>query len=709
MNRRQRRASAKLGHPSVDREAAGLIELGRKYHKAGKLDEAEGCYRRILAHQPNRPDALYGIGFIAYQVGHYDAAIEWIARATRLDGSHPDWFSNLGLALRCQGRFEESLASHNRALEIKPGYVEAFNDRGNVLKSLGRFEEALASYDRALALNSNYVEAWNNRGVVLKEMNRLEDALLSYDGALALKPDSAIVLTNRANVANELGRLAEALAHYDRALALDPGCADAFNGRGNVMKALGRIQEAEEMFRRAILLRPNSAEAHCNLGGLLVDIGKSDQAEAVLRRAVALNPNFAAAFHNLGTALINLDKSEEAEAAIRRALVLDPDQPGPHHNLSLTLTQFGRLNEAREAAERAIALAPRDPLHFHQLGDVRQYLVDDPYLTALEALSMDQASLDVGKQINLHFALAKAYADIGRSEDEFERLLAGNKLKRSIVDYEETRVLGELDRAQQVFSPGFMRAVRSTGEPSAKPIFIIGMPRSGTSLVEQILASHPLVFGAGELKLFERAMDDVRSAMPEAARYPELALQMSDQHFQKLGGRYLAAIEQLAPAASHITDKMPTNFVFAGLIHLALPNATIIHAMRDPVDTCISCFSKLFTEGNFQTYDLAELGRYCRHYQDLMAHWHQVLPPGRILDVVYEDTVADLEGASRRILAHCGLPWDERCLDFHSTERVVRTSSAAQVRKPIYASSVGRRRAYQAMLGPLLAELSSRI
>ena len=183
---------------------------------------------------------------------------------------------------------------------------------------------------------------------------------------------------------------------------------------------------------------------------------------------------------------------------------------------------------------------------------------------------------------------------------------------------------------------------------------------------------------------------------------------MSGGHFGEIGGRYLAAIERLAPTASRITDKMPTNFVFAGLIHLALPNATIIHTMRDPVDTCIYCFSKLFNEGNFHTYDLAELGRYYRHYQALMAHWHQVLPPGRILDVAYEDTVADLEGVARRIVAHCGLPWDARCLDFHSTERIVRTASAAQVRRPIYASSVGRRRAYQSMLEPLLAELPPR-
>ena len=250
-----------------------------------------------------------------------------------------------------------------------------------------------------------------------------------------------------------------------------------------------------------------------------------------------------------------------------------------------------------------------------------------------------------------------------------------------------------------------MRASQGVGEPSPKPIFIVGMPRSGTTLVEQILASHPQVYGAGELKLLDRAVVEVHSTMREVLAYPEIALHMSDEHFRELGRRYLAGIQQLAPAATRITDKMPSNFVFVGLIHLALPNATIIHTVRDPVDTCISCFSKLFTEGNFQTYDLAELGRYYRHYKALMAHWRHALPPGRILDVKYEDTVADVEGVARRIVAHCGLPWDQNCLDFHRTERVVRTSSATQVRRPIYASSIGRRHAYGALLEPLLAEL----
>jgi Flp pilus assembly protein TadD len=487
---------------------------------------------------------------------------------------------------------------------------------------------------------------------------------------------------------------------------LKPDYAEAYCNLGDLHIDLGMLFEAEVMIRRAIELKPNSTAAHSSLGKLLVDLVRFDEAEAAIRRAIALKPHHAEAHFNLGNVLLKSGRPEEAVAATRQAIVLKPHLAGAHHNLSVALTDLGRLNEAREAAERAIALAPREPLHFRQLGDVRKYVAGDPYLTALEALSMDEASLAVGKQIDLHFALAKAHADLGRPDDEFRRLLAGNKLKRSRINYNETFVLDELDRTQQVFSSEFMRAARRSGEPSAMPIFIIGMPRSGTTLIEQILASHPEVFGAGELMLFERAIGEIRSAMGDTAPYPEMALHMSEKDFQELGGRYLAGIQQLEPAASRITDKMPANFVFAGLIHLALPNATIIHAVRNPVDTCISCFSKLFTEGNFQTYDLAEIGRYYRRYQALMAHWHQVLPPGRILDVVYEDTVADVEAVARRILAHCGLPWDERCLDFHRTERVVRTSSAAQVRRPIYASSVGRQHAYQSMLGPLLAELS---
>jgi tetratricopeptide (TPR) repeat protein len=617
--------------------------------------------------------------------------------------------------------------------------AEVLNNRGMMLTGANRHEEALANFDAALALNPDFVEAHNNRAVVLVAIKRRDEALLSYGRALVLRPGMIRVLNNRGNLLQELGRIDEALADYDKALALDPNFVGAINGRGSALQKLNRTSEAERVLQRAIALQPDYVEAHCNLGivftdygrlqeaeaairhaielkpdhvvslcnlaKVLADLGKYGEAEEMARRAIALDPDYAEAHFNLGNALIALERQHEAEAATRRAIALKPTLAGAHHNLGVVLMDLGWLTEAREASERAVALAPREPMHFRQLGEVMKYTNGDPFLTALEVLSKDEASLAVTKQIDLHFALAKAYADIGRPEDEFRRLLAGNKLKRARIEYDEAAVLGVIDRVRQVFTPEFIRASQGMGEPSAAPVFIVGMPRSGTTLIEQILASHPQVHGAGELKLFDRAVLDIHASIDGAPTYPEIARHMSGEHFGKLGRTYLAGVQQLAPAASHVVDKMPANFVFAGLIHLALPNATIIHAVRDPVDTCISCFSKLFTEGNFQTYDLAELGRYYRHYQALMQHWHEVLPSQRILDVNYEDTVADVEGVARRIVAHCGLPWDQRCLEFYSTTRIVRTSSAAQVRKPIYTSSVGRRHSYGALLEPLLAEL----
>ena len=252
------------------------------------------------------------------------------------------------------------------------------------------------------------------------------------------------------------------------------------------------------------------------------------------------------------------------------------------------------------------------------------------------------------------------------------------------------------ERIRTVFTPELVRTFQGVGEPSSIPLFIVGMPRSGTTLIEQILASHPQVFGAGELSNLEEAAAGVCSTGGHLYPFPEAMLHISGEHLQRLGARYVSEITRLCPNATHVTDKMPANFLFAGLIQLALPNARIIHAIRDPVDTCMSCFSKLFASGQYHTYDLEELSRYYRHYQALMEHWHRVLPSGRILDVRYEDVVADVEGQARRVISYCGLEWDKRCLAFHETERPVHTASAAQVRQPIYSSSIGRWHAYVA-------------
>jgi Flp pilus assembly protein TadD len=518
---------------------------------------------------------------------------------------------------------------------------------------------------------------------------------------------SVSVLFGNALAHQNAGQFSAAISIYNKIILVDPSLAGVHSNLGNIFNCLGRFGEAESAFRTAISLKPDFAEAYSGLGNTLKDLGRLEEAEAVHRHAIALNPNLPEAYSNLAVTLAMFGKLGDAEAAYRNAIRLKPELASAYGNLSLLLGEQGRLDEARAAAGQAVELAPRDTRHLLHLGWLRKFEADDPYLRQLENLAEDAASLSVGSQIELHFALAKAYEDIGERDRAFRQLLDGNLLKRRQVAYDEAATIANMKRIEDVFTPELIRNWDGFGEQASLPVFIVGMLRSGSTLVEQILASHPRVFGGGELKLFGKALASLSAEFGEGSAFPSITLQMSGTQFRSLGKRYLSELKRLAPEAERITDKMPANFLNAGLIHLALPNATIIHTIRDPTDTCLSCFAKLFDEAQLHTYDLSELGRYYRSYSRLMSHWRSVLPPERILDVRYEELVDDLEGIARRIVSHCGLPWDSRCLDFHRTERPVRTTSALQVRRPIYKDSVGRSRPYEAFIGPLLKSLSA--
>jgi Flp pilus assembly protein TadD len=701
-----RDALATSAGPSPPVDVGSLFAEALKYHQATRLPEAVALYRRILAVEPQHANVHCNLGAALADLGQTAAAEAAHRRAIELKPHFAEAHNNLGNLLKNLGRPGEAEIAYRAAIAHKSDFAGAYSNLGTALADLGRRDEAEAAYRRAIILLPRYAGTYNNLGNLLKDMGRLEDAEAALRHAIVLMPDYPEAHSNLGNVLRDQGRLNEAEAALRHAIKLRPNYPEAHSNLGNALLGLDRPGEAEAAYRHAVDLKPDYPEAHSNLGFVLKDLGRLDEAEAAFRLAVALKPDYPEAYSNLGTVLMDLGRPAEAEAAFHRAIALKPDCAGAYNNLGLVLKDAGRLTEARRAAEQAVGLAPRNPSYFGNLGEVRRYTAGDPHVAALEALANDKASLRIDDEIHLNFALAKAYADIGRTQDGFRRLLAGNALKRSRVAYDEAAMLGGMDRVQAVFTPEFIRASQGAGDPSPVPVFVIGLPRSGTTLVEQILASHPQVSGGGELKLFDRATADIHAALPDSPFFPEMALRMSGEHFRALGARYLADLKRLAPAASRITDKMPTNFLFAGLIHLALPNAIVIHTIRDPLDTCVSCFSRLFSEGQKHSYDLAELGRYYRHYQSLMAHWHRVLPPGRILDVRYEDVVDDLERASRRIIAHCGLPWDMRCLDFHRTERPVRTASATQVRQPIYRSSVGRWRTYEEFLGPLVAALA---
>jgi len=425
---------------------------------------------------------------------------------------------------------------------------------------------------------------------------------------------------------------------------------------------------------------------------------------ACYERVRTMRPADPMVYTNIGAALARLRRLEPAVAAYRRALDINPDLHATMNNLGNALRDLGRFDEAHDTYRRAIRLAPAKGAYYHNLVKSRRLPNDDPHFRAMERLAHADESLALNDRIFLHFALGQALADVGQNARSFDHLLAGNALQRGRVAYDEAAVLEVLDRIRAVFTEGLMRGRRNCGDRSATPVFIIGMPRSGSTLIEQILASHPNVFGAGERADFPQALrqlvTDNGGARPDLAAITSLS---ADQ-FGQLGADYLHRLGN-APDATRahqrITDKYLANFANVGLIHMALPNARFIHSRRAPIETCLSCFARLFDDVKF-SYDLGELGRYHRAYAALMAHWQCVLPPGVMIDVHYEDLVLDVAGEARRMLSHCGLPWDNACLDFHKTSRMVLTESAAQVRQPIYRTSVQRWRPAPDLLRPLL-------
>ena len=698
-------STSQLSSPAVREIFAGALQ----HQQAGRWQEASRLYRQILVFDPSHADSLHRLGLITHQLGHPLLGIGLVRQAVALHPAEPSYHLNLANLLMRQGQPDEAIACYRIAINLVPDSIEALNNCGTALRDLGRPAEALENYDRALVLAPRLAEVHNNRGVALKDLNRPVEALASYKTALALRPSYVEALNNRGNALRQLTRLSEALASYDQALALRPDFPEALNNRASTRRDMGRLAAALVDYDCALALRPDYFDALNNRGSTLRDLGRAAAALADYDRALALRPDHAEVLNNRAAALRDLDRAAEAVQCYNRALALAPGYADAWCNKGIVLNEIGRFSEAKEAIETAIRLVPTNARFYYNLNLARRLQADDPHLLAMYRLAQNMAAFGPEGQIYLHFAMGKALADLHDHEASFRHFLHGNALKRRQVAYDEAATLATFASTQAAFTNDLMRANQRAGEPSCVPVFILGMPRSGSTLVEQILASHPQVFGAGEIDDFEQAMADCAGATtlqphPPTPHPPQPA----SPWLRQLGSSYLARIRRMAPAAGRIINKTPENFRFLGLIHLSLPNARIIHTRRDPVDTCLSCFTHLFVSGLSFSYDLAELGRYYRGYEALMAHWRSVLPSDVMLDLDYEQLIADPEAQARRIIAHCGLRWDTRCLDFHQTPRAVRTASTAQVRQPIYKSAIGRWQSIEPFLEPLLAGLRPR-
>jgi tetratricopeptide (TPR) repeat protein len=713
--------------------------LGLACTQRGKLEEAEALLQRAVAIEPGSVEAHTDLGIALAALRRPEEAVAQYEKAIALAPEYADAHNNLGIALQALKRHEEAAARFEAALALKPGNPFVLNNLGSALAALGRHDEAVAAYRAAIALDPRFAEAVNNLGLSLAVLDCHDEAVAHFEQAIAAKPDYAEVHGNLGAALNKLARHEEAIAHFERALELNPNLAEAHNDIGNALVALKRHEEAVERYRRALAIRPqfarahnhlgnalalldrhaeaiphfeaalaldpNAGEVHASLGSALSAIDRYDQAIPHFRTALDLRPNSAQAHWQLGSALESAGRSEAAVECHLRAMAIEPTYAEAHNGLGFSLISLGRLDEGRRALERAIELAPKAG-HFHRnLAMSKRFAAGDPQLPVMEELAGGMTSLDEQDQMELQFALGKAYADLGRQEEALRHLIGANALKRKRLKYDPTVALGQINRIREIFTAEFIREKSGRGQASDLPVFIVGMPRSGSTLIEQILASHPAVFGAGELPNFGQAASSL-CGIPAAMPSTESLAELPSERMGELGARYLDSVGALAPDARRITDKLLVNFRMIGLIHLALPRGRIIHACRDPLDTCLSCFERHFAKNSLPfTYDLAELGRYHRAYETLMAHWRGVLPADAILDVQYEDLVADFEPQARRIIAYCGLDWDERCRAFYKTERPIHTASVVQVREPLYGSSVGRWHSVKHLLRPLLDEL----
>jgi tetratricopeptide (TPR) repeat protein len=609
-----------------------------------------------------------------------------------------------GLAHQRAGRLAEAEQLYTNALEREPKNSYVLYLRGTLFFQTGRSDAAIQDLRHSIELNQNDPWAIYILGMAFQKQGKLDDALVRCTEALRIKPNFYQALNSIGNIFQKQGKLDEAESRYIEALRIEPDYPDALINLGNVLQEQGKLDEAVIRYTEALRIKPDYPDTLYNLGSVFQKQGKLDEASERYTEALRIKPDYPAALNNLGNVLQEQGKLDEAVACYRTALDLEPDSPDAYLNLGHTLTVSGRFDEAVRVFETAIGLAPRRGLSYLLLAATGRIIPGSPYLRRMEELASDINSLPEADQMELHFALGAVYADLGDQERSFRHLLAGNRLKRRRIDYDEAETLALFDRIRAVFTAELLACGPKTGVPSPLPVFVVGMPRSGTTLVEQILASHPQVFGAGELLHLPHLVRSFRQ-IESGVVFPEAVTVLPRERLERLGAAYLDGLRAKAPSAARIVDKLPDNFLRIGLIHLALPQARIIHVRRDPVDTCLSCFSILFAGRLHYTYDLAELGRFYRAYEGLMAHWRDVLPPGVMLEVRYEDVVADLEGQARRILDHCGLAWDERCLAFHQNQRLVRTASAAQVRRPLYASSVGRWRVFADLARPLLDAL----
>ena len=634
--------------------------LGNTLKEQGMFVEAAECYQRAIAINPDHAEAYNGLGVVQLELGRVEEAIESLQRALKLNPGQAGAQNNLGNALKEVGNLDEAAACYKKAIEYYPGYAEAYSNLGNVLQLQEKHVEAIESYQKALEIHPGFAEVYNNIGIIQQKRGKHEEAASNYTEAIALKPDFAEACKNLGTLHWDLGAVDKAIAAFEHAVEINPEYLDALILLGAAMQYVGELDATIEYQKRVLAINPDHAGAHCKLGNIYHDMGRFDEAVVHTAKALDLQPDFAEALTQMG--LIHAD--------------------------------WGQIDKAAEYYRQSIERHPQVASPYLLYAEITKFEAGDPLIAHMETLS-ETETLSQSDRAHIKLALAKAYDDLGDIDVAFPVFLEANRLRKASLRNKFDASSSSFADLKAKFSQEGDIAEISQAELSVAnrvPIFIVGMPRSGTTLVEQIVSGHERVHGAGELNDLTRAVGAMRKQHP-------------DDHASMLKGvreHYLQSLDKIGVSEHFIADKMPLNFRWVGYIACAFPEAKIVNMVRDPRAVCWSNFRYFFAgQGNNFAYDLEDVANYFVMYSDLMDFWRRRFP-NRIYDMNYRALTEDPETTAREMFDFLGLEWQPDCLDFHHRKRMIQTVSKAQIRKKIYTGSSEEWRRYEAHLQPMI-------
>jgi len=717
------------------------IQQALKLHKSGKLQEAAKMYQAVLEQDPLNVDALHLLGVSLIQRGAPEKAAGLIGRAIALRPNEPAFYNNQGEAFRFMGRFDQAAACYKQALRLNPRYADALNNLGLVLQNAGQHQEATRCFEgvlklqpnsamahnnlgialihkgdragaaqefrRAIEINPEYGEAHCNLGQVLLELNQSKEALTHCRRAVELCPNLPAAHNNLGNVLREEGQLKEAKNEYAQALQLNPNIALTCNNIGQALQEEGALGQAKSWYERALQLDPRSARVHTNYASLLSEDEQDEEAQRELELALQLDPSYAEAH----TALAMLLKEKmQVPAAIehyRRALQINPHMASAHCGMGDAYQEIGKLEEAQACFRESIRINPRLAGGYTMLATHLKGKIPDHEFKAMLELAEDP-TLPRTRRAALLFGLAHTLDARGDYDKAGAYLAEANAIRKEEWEkrgksYDPQDHAAHIDSIIATFTPEFFSRTQNFGVDSTRPLFVLGLPRSGTTLVEQVLASHSKIFGAGELRFTNQSLESIPSVLKLDKRPIDCMNDLTREAVQEVAGKHLEKLAAINASKPHIVDKMPDNYQHIGLILTLFPNAKIIHCRRELKDIAVSCWMTNFRQIRWAC-DQQHIAHRFQQYRRVMDHWRSVLG-GRFLEVDYEQTVSNLEETAKKMISFIGLDWEESCLSFHKTDRPVRTASVTQVREPVHTRSVQRWKNYEKSLGTIFSAL----